>query len=197
MATVGGDWVRFWDVATAKETRRVALPNKGPIDGFSTTGAQLAYSHDGKLVAVSSTRDGLIFLLEVASGRVLAHIDGPKNRLKALAFSPDGTILATGVDISPGRLPGRELAIRLWDVAAPRKLAVSRRIARPSPLWPSPPTAGGWSRPARTPRPWCGTWPGSSAAGRSPSNREARSYVAIDPGERLTLRLDARERSQG
>ncbi len=122
VATVGGDWVRFWDVATAKETRRVALPNKGPIDGFSTTGAQLAYSHDGKLVAVSSTRDGLIFLLEVASGRVLAHIDGPKNRLKALAFSPDGTILATGVDISPGRLPGRELAIRLWDVAVRQEI---------------------------------------------------------------------------
>jgi RNA polymerase sigma factor (sigma-70 family) len=121
VATVGGDWVRIWDVATAKETRRIALANKGPIDGFSTLGAQLAYSPDSRIVAASSTRDGVIFLLDVASGRELGRLDGPKNHQKALAFSPDGTILATGVDVNPG-LPQRELAIRLWDVAARKEI---------------------------------------------------------------------------
>jgi WD40 repeat protein len=40
---------------------------------------------------------------------------------KALAVSPDGRVLATGID--NGRLAGpRELAIRRWDVAARKEL---------------------------------------------------------------------------
>jgi RNA polymerase sigma factor (sigma-70 family) len=121
VATIGGDWIRIWDVATGKESRRIALPNKGPNTGFTTIGARLAYSPDGTIVAATSTRDGLIFLLDVASGRELGRIEGSEGHTKALAFSPDGKILATGVDIGPG-LPGRELAIRLWDVAAGKEV---------------------------------------------------------------------------
>ena len=102
VATLSGDWVRLWDAATGKETRRIALPNKGPSDGFSTIGARVAYSPDGTILAATSTRDGLIFLLDVASGRELGRLDGPRSQQKALAFSPDGKILATGVDISQG-----------------------------------------------------------------------------------------------
>jgi WD40 repeat protein len=81
------------------------------------------YSPDGTIVAATSRRDGLIFLIEVASGRELTRLDGPASRSKALAFSPDGKILATGVDISQGFPPDRELAIRLWDVAARKELS--------------------------------------------------------------------------
>ena len=50
-----------------------------------------------------------------------ARLDGPGNQFKALAFSPDGTILATGIDTGK-RTERRELAIRLWDVAARKEL---------------------------------------------------------------------------
>jgi RNA polymerase sigma factor (sigma-70 family) len=122
VATIDGDWVRIWDAATGKETRRIALPNKGrPNDGFSRIGARLVYSPDGTILAATSTRDGLIFLLDVASGRELSRLDGRETQLKALAFSPDGTILASGVDLSQG-ISNRELAIRLWDVVAHKEL---------------------------------------------------------------------------
>ena len=121
VATLGGDWVRFWDVAKAEETRRFALPNKGRLDGFMLDGARLAYSPDGKILAATSERDGRIFLLDAATGRELDRLDGPENQFKALAFSPDGKILATGIDTGK-RAARRELAIRLWDVAAHKEL---------------------------------------------------------------------------
>ena len=122
VATLGGDWVRFWDVVTAKETRRFALPNKGPLDSMLLDGARLVFAPDGQTLAATSEREGRIFLLDVASGRERARIDGPANKFKALAFSPDGTILAAGAD--NGRCVGqRDQAIRLWDVAGRKELA--------------------------------------------------------------------------
>jgi WD40 repeat protein len=120
VATIGGNWVRIWDVATGKETRRIALPNKGPNTGFTTIGARLAFSPDGTTLAATNERDGLIFLLDVASGRELGRVDGPDD-YKALAFSPDGKLLATDVDISKG-LPDHELSVRLWDVTARKEI---------------------------------------------------------------------------
>ena len=102
VATIYGDWVRIWDVASGKETRRITLRDMDPNDGFRTLGARLVYSPDGTIVAATSRRDGLIFLIEIASGRELGRLDGPAGRFKALAFSPDGKVLATGVDISQG-----------------------------------------------------------------------------------------------
>jgi RNA polymerase sigma factor (sigma-70 family) len=122
VATIHGDWVRIWDVATGNETRRIGLPNKGPNHGFSTQGANLTYSFDGTIIAATSTRDGLIFLLDVASCRELGRLEGPESQMKALAFSPDGKILATGVAMDE-RFPKSALAIRLWDVAAKKELA--------------------------------------------------------------------------
>jgi RNA polymerase sigma factor (sigma-70 family) len=123
VATIGGDWVRFWDVATAGEIRRFALPNKPRRQtGFNLLGARVVHSPDGSILAASSERDGLIFLLDAATGRELDRLDGPESAFKALAFSPDGKILATGIDTGK-RAARRELAILLWDVAARRELA--------------------------------------------------------------------------
>jgi RNA polymerase sigma factor (sigma-70 family) len=122
VATIGGDWVRFWDVATAGEIRRFALPNKPKREtGFSQLGARVVFSPDGSILAASSERDGLIFLLDAATGRELDRLDGPESAFKALAFSPDGKILAAGIDTGK-RAAQRELAILLWDVAARREL---------------------------------------------------------------------------
>jgi RNA polymerase sigma factor (sigma-70 family) len=130
VATIGGHWIRIWDVATAKETRRIVMPTAPPwrpggpprpqIEVIGT-GACLAFSADGKILAASSQQDGRICLLDMSSGKEIARLDGPSG-LKAIAFSPDGKILATGTKTG-GEL-GREVSVRLWDVAARRDLCV-------------------------------------------------------------------------
>jgi WD40 repeat protein len=121
VATLGGDWIRFWDVAKAEETRRFALPNSGPLEGFMLDGARIAFSPDGTTLAATSQRDGRIFLLDAATGRERDRLDGPENQFKALAFSADGRILATGAD-NGRRVGRRDQAIRLWDVAGRKEL---------------------------------------------------------------------------
>ena len=103
VATIYGDWVRIWDVATGRETRRLHTPQQGSERRLSGRSAQGSRSRP---TAASWRRQAratvLIFLLDVASGRELGRLDGPESQPKALAFSPDGKILATGVDISQG-----------------------------------------------------------------------------------------------
>ena len=131
VATLAGDWVQIWNVATATETRLIAMPNAPPrlpdgregpaIDEMETMGAKLTFSPDGKILAASSQRDGLICLLDLPSGHELSRLEGTTGyHFKAFAFSPDGTILAAGIETAES--PGRELSIRLWDVAAGREL---------------------------------------------------------------------------
>ena len=91
-------------MATATETRLITMPNvlPGPPrsrNGPSLDGAELAFSLDGKILAASSQRDGLICLLDTSSGKELSRLDGTTGyRTKAFAFSPDGKILATGLE---------------------------------------------------------------------------------------------------
>jgi WD40 repeat protein len=127
VATLGGHWIRIWDVAAARETRRIVMPNappwrpgapaRPPLDEMN--GAYLAFSPDGKILAASSQQDGQVCLIDMASGKEIARLDGPGG-LKALAFSPDGKVLATGMETGEKR--GRACSIRLWDVTARREL---------------------------------------------------------------------------
>ncbi len=56
----------------------------------------------------------------MASGKELARLEGPGGLDKAMAFSPDGKILATG--IATGKKLGPEVSIRLWEVPARRDI---------------------------------------------------------------------------
>ena len=78
VASISGDWLRFWDVAMARETRRLKLPNASDsvIDHMKMIGAQVAFAADGKLIAASSQRDGTIFLIDAASGAETARLEG-------------------------------------------------------------------------------------------------------------------------
>jgi RNA polymerase sigma factor (sigma-70 family) len=123
VASISGDWLRFWNVATALETRRFKLPNASnlPVDHMNMIGARVVFSPDGKVLAASSQRDGTIFLLDANSGTELVHLDGSEDLIKSLAFSPDGVILATQFSRGGARRDGAPM-IRLWDIAGRREI---------------------------------------------------------------------------
>jgi WD40 repeat protein len=68
----------------------------------------------GRLFAVSTERDNAVRLYLTATGRELRLV-GHRDFVSGLAFSPDGTALATG---------GMDGAIRLWDTTTGRELAL-------------------------------------------------------------------------
>jgi RNA polymerase sigma factor (sigma-70 family) len=147
---------RHWDVATAKEVRKTAVPAegvyevafsrdgklaaaaaKGPGKDATTvylwnpaTGAEvhrwdvrgcvieaLAFSRDGRTLAIAGRGETArtIRLFKTADGKQAKQwADPSRQRILAVAFSPDGNTLACGSD----------RWLRLWDVATARQRAV-------------------------------------------------------------------------
>lgn len=80
-----------------------------------------AFSPDGRTLAVTS--NGVVRLLETASGKERARLIGHGGDVSALAFSPDGRRLASG---------SRDTTILVWDVTG------RLRDGRLKPAQPSP-----------------------------------------------------------
>ena len=57
VATIGGDWVRIWDVATAKETRRIVMPN-APRGGPGPTQAAARRNDERRPSRILARRQG-------------------------------------------------------------------------------------------------------------------------------------------
>jgi RNA polymerase sigma factor (sigma-70 family) len=94
--------VFVWDVARG---RRVAhLPQGLPIGATCA-----AFAPDGRTFATASP-DGTIQLWEVATWSVRAEFRGHRDRVTALAFSPDGRLLSGGLDTT----------VLAWDPRPPR-----------------------------------------------------------------------------
>jgi WD40 repeat protein len=109
-AGLGGDAsVRLWDVATGAELHR--LPGEALYSG------SVAFSPDGKLLAVGYGRDA-IKLWDVGSGREVSTLKGCFLATQAVAFSPDGKTLASGNNND----------IFLWNVATGK---VAKLLGRP------------------------------------------------------------------
>jgi len=74
----------------------------------------------GQLIAMGTTR--VVHLWSAATGKLLGQLDGHRNRVQTLDFSPDGKVLASG---------GDDGAVFLWDTVSRRPLATFNEHAAP------------------------------------------------------------------
>jgi WD40 repeat protein len=112
-AGFGDKRVLLWDTTTGKKVRS--------LSDHPHWVSCAAFSPDGTTVAVGTytgpdfprERFSAIHIWDVAAGKKIGLLDEPGQAAMALAFSPDGRMLAVG---------SQDNTIRLWDVAHRRQL---------------------------------------------------------------------------
>jgi WD40 repeat protein len=100
--------IALWDVATGKEITRL------PVDSAD----KMVFSPDGSMLATAW--DG-VSLWEAITGQLVVHLKDEEGRgHKAIAFSPDGKLLA----VMSGATDSEADEIRLWEVVTGKVRAV-------------------------------------------------------------------------
>jgi WD40 repeat protein/DNA-binding SARP family transcriptional activator len=103
MAAALPEGIAVWDLASRREIAGL----------ISAQGSQgVAFSPKGRILAFPDNR--AVTLWDLAGKRPVAVLAGHPNRIQSLAFSPDGGILALGLE---------DGIIWLWEVATKRELA--------------------------------------------------------------------------
>ena len=110
------DLFRAWIAAGAKddtplEAREDLAPDKPIVYTLPPVINALAFSPDGKMMAVSGNREVLLHSLDGAVPP--RRLPGLADRILSLAFSKDGSTL-----VAAGGTPARFGEIQIWDVAA-------------------------------------------------------------------------------
>jgi WD40 repeat protein len=93
------------------------IPDIKPKFAVKAQIGALAYRPDGKLIALGSYKE---VRLADPTGKIVGALPGHAEQVRAVAFSPDGILLAAA-----GGLPARKGEVKIWDV---EKRAVVRTI---------------------------------------------------------------------
>src|SRR5205823_1692192 len=85
VAASSGDMLYLWEWQAGQEARKIKLPERSYAGG-------LAFSPDGKMLAVGGGSLREIYVWDVASGRLRRRLARPGDygRMMQMAFSPDG-----------------------------------------------------------------------------------------------------------
>jgi WD40 repeat protein len=102
----------LWSTETWKALQTLQNPDKDSLYGGRGTVEGVAFSPDGKTLAMAS-QTGNVHLWDVASGKRLETLKGHSSAAQAVVFSPDGRTLASG---------GADHTVRLWNVQTRRPL---------------------------------------------------------------------------
>ena len=103
--------VRLWDTNTRQLLSTLGDPEES---GFQ---AQVVFSADNKLLAVSSRQDNTIQIWDVPNRRTQCRLEGHTTAVYSLAFSPDNkTVVSSG-------WTHKDVTIRLWDTITGAELA--------------------------------------------------------------------------
>ena len=110
MAIVGNEGLNFYDTKTLEHL-------SGPF-GRNIIG--LSFSPDGKSIAYSSTDNNTIVIMDMASKETLMTLDGHRDAVFAIKFSPDGEKLITAGD-DGGILWDLKTASKLYSFGTPNQ----------------------------------------------------------------------------
>jgi WD40 repeat protein len=116
VAAPDGPFAVVLDVTTGKVICRFVGHEPVPNDRGANNGAHVecvAFSPDGRRVA-SGGAEGLAFVWDAATGKLLRRLQGHENPVNAIAFSPDGRTVATASGSPENH---KEQTVRLWEVA--------------------------------------------------------------------------------
>ena len=98
---------KVWDIATRTEI--ISLENNNEILAFSPDGATLAEVYNDY-----TFKDYKIKVWDIATRRNIATFEGHTGSIRSVAFSPDGTILASG---------SRDGRVKLWNIPSRSNVA--------------------------------------------------------------------------
>lgn len=94
----------LWNVETGTLVRK--------FPGARGAGTDIAFSHDGRLIATGTITDQIV-VWEVASGRPVSTMNGHQRPIMSIAFSPDGKRLISS---------SHDRKVKLWDVEKGREV---------------------------------------------------------------------------
>ena len=121
LAASGLDAAYIWDVGSGEEIARIAIDDSVKRGNGWNYGERVAFSPNGRLLAIAHPRTDVIQLVEAGNGAPCGETLKVGSQVDSLSFSPDGANLAVAatVGINAGN-------ISTWDVVTRGRIRALR-----------------------------------------------------------------------